>query len=79
MRQLLGKIPLMYLLPVSLLLAAMPVSPEPHLVEKVRMLMNGELSRSIDIFDLFLHGGPLLLVAMKLVLGRAISDGDKSA
>ena len=69
MRRFLGEIPWIYLLPISLLLAAMPVSPEPHLVEKIRMLMNGQLSRPVDIFDLVLHGGLLLLVVMKLLLG----------
>jgi hypothetical protein len=77
MRRFLGQIPWIYLLPISLLLAAMPVSPEPHLVEKLRMLVNGQLSRPIDIFDLVLHGGLLLVVAMKLVLGRTPREGDE--
>ena len=69
MRKFLEQIPWVYLLPVSLLLAAMPFRPEPHLVEKLRMLVNGQLSRPIDIFDLFLHGGLLLLVAVKFLAG----------
>jgi hypothetical protein len=37
--------------------------PQPHLFEKLHMLINGELSRGIDVFDLFLHGAfPLLLI-----------------
>jgi len=52
---------------VALLLGLAPFSPEPHLIEKLRMLAHGELSRGIDVFDLFLHGAPLLVVVLKLV------------
>lgn len=65
--QWLDRIPLSLLLPVALLLAVMPLAPEPHLWEKLKMLFSGTLTRPIDIFDLVLHGGPLLLVALKLM------------
>ena len=55
-----------FLIPIAIVLAVLPVFPEPHLVEKVRMLMNGELSKPIDIFDLFWHTWPLGLIAYKL-------------
>jgi hypothetical protein len=48
-------------------LALAPFSPEPHLVEKTRMLFEGTLSKPIDIFDLFLHSTPLFLLAAKLI------------
>lgn len=55
--------------PVLLLLAAWlavaPITPEPHLTEKLRMLFTGELSRPIDIFDLFLHASPIVVVILK--------------
>ncbi|MBF0165071.1 MAG: hypothetical protein HQM01_11315 [Magnetococcales bacterium] len=55
--------------PVLLLLAAWlavaPITPEPHLTEKLRMLLAGELSRPIDIFDLFLHASPIVVVILK--------------
>ena len=44
--------------------------PEPHLLEKLRMLGEGQLIRPVDIFDLFMHGTPLLIVVGKLLLGR---------
>lgn len=45
-------------------IAPWPAGPEPHLVEKTRMLLAGELTRPIDIFDLFFHAAaPLLLIA----------------
>lgn len=53
------------LLLVALLLGLAPFQPEPHLVEKVRMLFQGTLTRPLDIFDLFLHAAPLILVAIK--------------
>ena len=55
------------LVPVAILLALAPFRPEPHLVEKLRMLFNGTLSKPIDIFDLFLHATPLLLLLVKAV------------
>jgi hypothetical protein len=49
-------------------LAIAPLVPEPHLVEKTRMLLSGTLVRPIDIFDLLLHSVPLMLLAWRLVV-----------
>ena len=68
--RLLARIPWSVLLPVAVVLGLAPFRPEPHLVEKLRMLVSGQLTAPIDIFDLFLHGAPLLLVAGKLLAGR---------
>lgn len=69
--QWLDRIPLSLLLPLAIVLALAPFAPEPHLLEKLRMLFSGTLVRPIDIFDLFLHGTPLLLLLLKLaVRGR---------
>ncbi|MEB8432658.1 hypothetical protein OO007_10510 [Cocleimonas sp. KMM 6892] len=47
----------------SLTLGLAPFTPQPHLFEKIQMLVNGQLSNGVDIFDLFLHGMfPLLLI-----------------
>ncbi|HGG64671.1 MAG TPA: RND transporter [Rhodobacteraceae bacterium] len=54
------------LIMVALLLGLAPFVPEPHVLEKVRMLMAGELSKPIDIFDLVMHGAPWVLVLAKL-------------
>ena len=56
--------PILILLCLTLGLA--PFYPEPHLVEKLRMLFSGSLSRPLDIFDLLLHGSPFLLLLYKL-------------
>ena len=68
--RLFAAIPWTLLLPVAVVLSLAPFRPEPHLVEKLRMLANGQLTAPIDIFDLFLHGAPLLLIAGKLMAGR---------
>ena len=54
------------LIMVALLLGLAPFVPEPHVQEKLRMLMAGELSKPIDIFDLVMHGAPWVLVLAKL-------------
>jgi hypothetical protein len=46
-------------------LGAAPFTPEPHLVEKLRMLAQGQLVKPLDMFDLALHGAPLVLLVLK--------------
>ena len=65
----LDRIPLSLLLPLAVVMALAPFVPEPHLWEKLKMLAAGTLVKPIDIFDLFLHGTPLLLLALKLLSG----------
>jgi ABC-type uncharacterized transport system permease subunit len=66
------QLPLIYLLIPAVLLgiAPWPSQPEPHLSEKLHMLFAGALTRPIDIFDLFLHATPLVLVGLKI--GRTL-------
>ena len=59
-------LPYAVLVPLAVLMALAPFVPEPHLVEKVRMLLHGTLRRPIDIFDLFFHLLPSLLLLLKL-------------
>lgn len=66
----LDKIPLVTLLIIALLLGLAPFAPEPHLWEKLKMLAAGELVKPIDIFDLFLHGTPVVLLVLKLIRMR---------
>jgi hypothetical protein len=65
----LDSIPLSVLLPLAVVMALAPFVPEPHLWEKLKMLVAGSLVKPIDILDLFLHGTPLLLLALKLLSG----------
>lgn len=62
----LDRFPLVWLVVVALYLAVAPMVPEPHLVEKLRMLSQGTLVRPLDIFDLLLHSVPLVLLALRL-------------
>ena len=76
-RKLLNDIPYTVLVPAALLLGLAPFRPEPHLVQKLRMLIQGTLVQPIDIFDLFMHSAPSLLLIGKLALPRpAVKDSD---
>ncbi|VAW52349.1 hypothetical protein MNBD_GAMMA05-706 [hydrothermal vent metagenome] len=50
-----------------------PFSPEPHLVEKTRMLFNGELGKPIDIFDFFWHSFWIVLFSIRLMRHQSAS------
>ena len=56
------------LIPLALLLGLAPFYPQPHLVEKLGMLITGTLRRPIDIFDLVWHAWPFGLLAWRLFL-----------
>jgi hypothetical protein len=62
------KIPLLVLLALALTLGLAPFFPEPHLIEKLRMLREGTLKKPIDIFDLVMHATPWVLLFLKLGL-----------
>ena len=75
--RLLAKIPWALLLPVAIGLGLAPFRPEPHLVEKLHMLADGQLTRPLDVFDLLMHGAPLALIVGKLLAERATPTGKK--
>ncbi len=60
----------------ALLLGLAPFHPQPHLVEKVGMLWKGTLSRPIEVFDLFFHGAPAILLAVCLLTRRKVPPTD---
>ena len=66
----LDRIPLPMIALPAVLLGLAPFVPEPHLWEKLKMLADGSLSKPIDIFDLFLHGTPVVLLIIKLIRGE---------
>ena len=59
--------PILIFIAAFMLLA--PFSPMPHLVEKLIMLKDGNLTRPVDIFDLFFHLAPSLLPIIKYLRG----------
>ena len=62
----LDKLPLTWLAVLAGWLAVAPLYPEPHLVEKLRMLGQGTLVRPLDVFDLLMHAVTLLVLVAKL-------------
>lgn len=72
----LDKISLPTLLIITAFLGLAPFSPEPHVWEKLKMLADGNLHKPIDIFDLFLHGTPWVLLGLKLVRMQVVSKGE---
>lgn len=67
MQKLIDKIPMSLLVVLAVLLGSAPIMPQPHLIEKLGMLFDGTLSKPIDIFDLFMHATPVVLLAIRLV------------
>lgn len=63
-------IPYSLLAILSLTLGLAPFVPQPHLVEKVIMLFTGTLVKPADIFDLVMHGSPVVLLFIKIVRDR---------
>ena len=66
----LDRISYMPLIIAALALGLAPFVPEPHLLQKLRMLAAGELVRPLDIFDLCLHAAPATLLLIKLLRAR---------
>jgi hypothetical protein len=63
----LDRIPLFPLVVGAILLGLAPFRPEPHLWEKLQMLVAGNLTQPMDIFDLALHGVLPGLLVLKLL------------
>ncbi|MDX2448659.1 MAG: hypothetical protein QNK29_15825 [Desulfobacterales bacterium] len=66
----LDKIPYTLLIIFTVFMLLAPFRPMPHVAEKLMMLKDGTLSRPIDIFDLFYHLLPLIILLMKLYRDR---------
>ena len=66
----LDKIPYTLLIIITLFMLLAPFRPMPHVAEKLMMLKDGTLSRPIDIFDLFYHLIPLIILLMKFYRDR---------
>ncbi len=71
MRRLIDDLPWVIVIVLALTLGLAPFTPEPHIVEKLRMLAAGTLRAPIDMFDLALHAAPWLLLLAKAVLTLA--------
>jgi hypothetical protein len=69
MFDLLDKIPYLMLIVIAIVMFALPfpMQPMPHVIEKIIMLKNGELKKLIDIFDLFMHLTPTIILVIKII------------
>ena len=65
--QWLDKIPLVPLILIAIFMGLAPFQPQPHLWEKVNMLLAGTLVKPVDMFDLVWHSALPVLVFIKLV------------
>ena len=61
--------PILIFIAAFMLLA--PFSPTPNVVEKFIMLINGNLTRAVDIFDLCFHLAPAILLGLKFFGSRS--------
>ena len=72
------EISLPFLIVITVLMAVLPLNATPHLFEKLTMLIDGSLHRPLDIFDLFMHGTPAVLLLVRLirqfVLAKKVED-----
>lgn len=66
----LNKIPYPLLIAVAIFMLGAPFVPEPHLTEKARMLAEGRLTRPLDVFDVFWHLAPAVLLGLKWAFGK---------
>jgi hypothetical protein len=62
----LDKIPYSILIVIAVFMLLAPFRPMPHVIEKLIMLKNGTLTKPIDIFDLFYHLVPTIILALKV-------------
>jgi hypothetical protein len=65
MGKLLDKIPYKIIIPLAVWMLLAPFRPMPHALEKLNMLLNGTLTKPVDIFDLFFHLFPALILLLK--------------
>jgi len=73
----LDKIPYPIIIIMAAFLSLAPLNGEPHLIEKLKMLSSFTLSKPIDIFDLFLHSAPIIILTLKIIRTLSTRNNDK--
>lgn len=68
LRHWLDKLPWHLIIIAVLTVGLAPFVPEPHIWEKLKMLVAGDLVKPIDWFDLALHGIPYFLLILKILV-----------
>ncbi|MCK4940287.1 MAG: hypothetical protein KAR80_08285 [Rhodospirillaceae bacterium] len=59
-------LPTLPTLAIGIWMGLAPFAPEPHLVQKFLMAINGDAFKLIDVFDVFMHGGLGALAGLKI-------------
>ena len=65
----LDQMPYLPLVVLAVVMLLAPFRPMPHVLEKLIMLKNGALTRPLDVFDLFFHLAPSLVLLLKWIRG----------
>jgi hypothetical protein len=60
------RLPWLVLVALALTLGLAPLQPEPHVLHKLRMLVQGGSLKPLDVFDLCLHATPWCLLGLRL-------------
>ena len=63
----LDQIPISLIVLPCLTLGLAPFFPEPHIWEKLKMLVAGDLVKPVDVFDLLMHAAPFAVLGLKLL------------
>jgi hypothetical protein len=63
----LDQIPISLIVLACLTLGLAPFFPEPHVWEKLKMLVAGELVKPVDVFDLLMHAALFAVLGLKLL------------
>ncbi len=71
MLRFIDKLPYSVLIAAALIMLSVPVTPMPHVVEKIMMLKEGRLTALVDIFDLIFHLLPACLLALKFMHNKS--------
>ncbi len=79
MNRFLDSLPFPVLIIMALLLGSAPMGGEPHLIEKINMLMAGILVKPLDMFDLLLHSTPVILLLLKSFYWLKSKDNNNSS
>ena len=63
----LDQIPISLIVLACLTLGLAPFFPEPHIWEKLKMLVAGDSVKPVDVFDLLMHSAPFAVLGLKLL------------
>ncbi len=72
--KLLDKIPFRTAIIMTIFLGLAPFVPEPHLWQKLKMLLAGDLGAPVDMFDMLFHAAPGLVLLAKIYRRKTGAD-----